>query len=112
MKSRSSNGAVKLRYEDTPARVRLDSEVRTSNGPAEVVMHPMFEGAYEVETSNGRPIVRDTQPVDPTGAGRRRVVEQTTSRNTIFGRMYWVGGRGGEGSCTVRSSNARVSLDL
>lgn len=115
VKSRTSNGATKLQYEDAPSRARLLSEVRTSNGPASVVMHPAFEGTYEVSTSNSRPVVVDTHPTDPTGAGRRRVVNQTTSRSAVSGRAYWVGRDGmdrGESTCTVHTSNAPASLDL
>lgn len=116
MKSRSSNGAISLQYDDAPLKGRLISDVRTSNGLASVVMHPAFEGTYEVSTSNGRPVVQDTHPVDPSGAGRRRVVNQTTHRNTISGTAYWAEGdgvRGGaESVCKVASSNAQVSLDL
>lgn len=116
MKARSSNGGIKLQYEDAPSRARLVSDARTSNSPASVVMHPAFEGTFEVSTSNSRPVVRDTRPEDPSGAGRRRVVNQTTSRSTISGTAYWAGNegarRGGESVCTVHTSNGRVSLDL
>ncbi|KAG8218139.1 hypothetical protein J3R82DRAFT_3676 [Butyriboletus roseoflavus] len=116
VKARSSNGPIKLQYDDAPLRTHLVSDARSSNGPASVVMHPAFEGAFEVSTSNGHPVVRDTHPADPTRAGRRRVVDQTTSRNTISGTAYWVGNggarRGVESVCTVHTSNARVSLDL
>jgi hypothetical protein len=81
------------------------------------VMHPAYEGSYEVSTSNGRPVVRDTRPEDSLGRGRRRVVNQTTSRGAVSGRVYWVGadGRRGvqaQGASTVHTSNAPASLDL
>lgn len=116
VKSRSSNGAIRLQYDDAPLRARLVSDVRTTNGPVSVVMHPAFEGRYEVSTSNSHPVVRDTHPADPSGAGRRRNVNQTTYRNTISGTAYWAGSegprRGTESISTVHTSNARVSLDL
>ncbi|KAH0839428.1 hypothetical protein J3R83DRAFT_203 [Lanmaoa asiatica] len=115
VKAYSSNGAIKLQYDEAPLRARLVSDVRTSNSPASVAMHPAFEGRYEVSTSNSRPIVRDTHPTDPSGAGRRRIVNRTTSRNTISGMAYWGNEgarRGGESASTVHTSNARVSLDI
>ena len=112
--ARSSNGAIKLQYDDAPSGARLVSDARTSNGAASVVMHPAYEGTYEVSTSNSRPAVRDTRPADPLGRGRRRVVSQTTSRGTVSGRVYWEEGDGrrAEGVSTVHTSNARASLDL
>jgi len=113
--ARSSNGEIGLQYEDMPSGARLVSDARTSNGAASVVMHPAFEGTYEVTTSNSRPVVRDTRPADPLGRGWRRVVHQTASRGTVTGRVYWEGGherRGIEGTSIVHTSNARASLDL
>jgi hypothetical protein len=113
--SRSSNGAIRLQYDDAPSGARLVSEARTSNGGASVVMHPAYEGSYEVSTSNSRPVVRDTRPEDPLGRGRRRVVNQTMSRGTVSGRVYWVGADGRrsvQGASTVHTSNAPASLDL
>ncbi|KAG9309784.1 hypothetical protein JVU11DRAFT_10158 [Chiua virens] len=110
--ARTSNGAISLQYDDAPLRVRLRSDARTSNAPASVVMHPAFEGTYEVSTSNSRPVVRDTRPVDPSGAGRRRVVRQTvTSRNEMSGVVHWTGGET-RGASMVHTSNARASLDV
>ena len=109
VQAHSSNGPVELRYEDVPGR--LVSEVRTSNAPAAVVA-PGFEGTFEVSTSNARAVVRDTRVVDPTGAGRRRVVEQETmGRGGVSGRARWGRARG-EGRCVVCTSNAGASLDV
>ncbi|KAF8555008.1 hypothetical protein OG21DRAFT_961924 [Imleria badia] len=114
--SRSSNGEIKLQYDDAPTGARLISDAQTSNAGTSVAMHPAYEGTYEVTTSNSRPLVRDTRPDDPSGRGRRRVVNQTTTRGTVSGRVHWVGGqdgrRGAEGASTVHTSNARASLDL
>lgn len=113
--ARSSNGAIKLQYNDAPTEARLVSDARTSNAAAEVAMHPAYQGTYEVSTSNAQPAVRDTRPADPEGRGRRRVVNQTGSRGIVSGRVYWMeedGRRRVEGVSTVHSSNARASLDL
>ncbi|KAF8128160.1 hypothetical protein EV363DRAFT_1340877 [Boletus edulis] len=113
--ARSSNGGVKLQYNDAPTGARLVSDARTSNAAAEVAMHPAYEGTYEVSTSNAQPVVRDTRPADPEGRGRRRVVDQKALRGIVSGRVYWVredGSRRVEGVSTVHTSNARASLDL
>ncbi|KIK75786.1 hypothetical protein PAXRUDRAFT_835551 [Paxillus rubicundulus Ve08.2h10] len=64
VKAHTSNSMIDLKYDDSPFDAYLISEAETSNGAVSVKMHPAFEGAFEVTSSNMGPIVKDEQPRD------------------------------------------------
>ncbi|KIK97524.1 hypothetical protein PAXRUDRAFT_824829 [Paxillus rubicundulus Ve08.2h10] len=116
VKAHTSNSMIDLKYDDSPLDACLISEAQTSNSAVSVKMHPAFEGAFEVASSNMGPIVKDEKPSDPSGRRRRRILNQNKARGTISGSVYWVGSDGARRETrsysTARTSNSHATLKL
>ena len=117
--SKTQNGALALRFQSQPIDSKLTLTAQTSNAPAQVHLHPAYEGDFSMGTSHGPmelTVYEDLK--DPSGRGRKRhwtVVERIA---TVFkGRVWWSytptwDGQGSRGSADVQTSNSAVQLTV
>jgi len=78
-------------------------------------MHQAFEGAFGASTSNSHASVERLDKEDPSGKGRRRVVDLTRNRfgSQVSGNVYWQdGSHRGSGFVKVSTSNGAAKLTL
>ncbi|KZT21107.1 hypothetical protein NEOLEDRAFT_803428 [Neolentinus lepideus HHB14362 ss-1] len=108
------NGRIDLSHVDAPIDSLLDLTAQTSNSPATVNLHPTFEGAFALRTSNAQPAIEVGRGVpDPAHRGRDRQVRQSTrQRGALQGEVFWDENRRQTGSVSLASSNAPVRLYL
>lgn len=103
----TSNGHLTLTHPVAPVDSRLLVDARTSNGHAELQLHPTFEGSYESITSNS--ITRytmPTNPIDPSGRGRKPL------RDWVNRTLWWGEVKERGGSALLKTSNREVHLGL
>ncbi|EGO00750.1 hypothetical protein SERLA73DRAFT_178667 [Serpula lacrymans var. lacrymans S7.3] len=113
--ARTSNGHIDLSHATSPVNSILNLSARTSNAPAFVSLHGAYEGDYTLDTSRLAPTVVKSNTLDPSGRGRRRVVEQTTQRKGhLKGSVYWQPrGVGAQSSqVEVKTSNSPIKLSV
>ncbi|KAG9312162.1 hypothetical protein JVU11DRAFT_7452 [Chiua virens] len=73
--AKSNNGAVGLKFTDTPVDSVLRCNAETNVGEVEVELDGAFEGVYSLQTILGSKTVSQRDDVeDPSGKGRHRVV--------------------------------------
>lgn len=92
-------------------------DASTSAANATIMLHPDYEGTYDLGTSVADAhVVENTEVRDPSGKGRQRTLQRTSSGHRAQGYMYW--SHNGEpseegknrGSITVRTSKLPVTL--
>ncbi|TBU46676.1 hypothetical protein BD309DRAFT_596987 [Dichomitus squalens] len=117
----TTNGPLRVAFQDGPANSVLNASLQTCNAPAYVVMHSMFEGRYELQ---GSPFLRPTVGVgtsqDPTGTGRRRnVTAMNEGMGVVRGQVrlqpvpYGFDGQDGHaGYVRVRTTNGPLHASL
>ncbi|KAF5381736.1 hypothetical protein D9615_005391 [Tricholomella constricta] len=114
----TSNGKLNVNMPRQPfggnASFYLDAS--TSNAPATVVLHPDYEGTYDLKTSVADALIEETDMKDPSGMGRERTVERTSEGHRTRGSIFWsYNGEPSEegkkrGSVRVRSSKLPVKM--
>ncbi|KAI0708837.1 hypothetical protein C8T65DRAFT_649625 [Cerioporus squamosus] len=117
--AQTQNGALDLRFREQPIDSRLAFTAHTSNAPAEVHLHPAYEGAFTIGTSHGPTDLTVHEEIrDPSGRGRKRVWAVTERTAAAFkGRVWWShisgsDGDEGRGSASVQTSNAAVHVTV
>ncbi|KAF5381737.1 hypothetical protein D9615_005390 [Tricholomella constricta] len=91
-------------------------DASTSNAPATVMLHPDYEGNYDLKTSIADALIEETDMKDPSGMGRERTVERTSGGHRARGSIFWsYNGEPSEegkkrGSVKVRSSKLPVKM--
>ncbi|TFK83682.1 hypothetical protein K466DRAFT_665654 [Polyporus arcularius HHB13444] len=115
--AQTQNGALDLRFHTQPVDSRLDVTAQTSNAPAQVHLHPAYEGAFTIGTSHGPTDLTVYEKIsDPSGRGRKRLWAVTERTAAAFnGRVWWSHRSGsdgdeGRGSVSVHTSNAAVQV--
>ncbi|KAF5354947.1 hypothetical protein D9756_005640 [Leucocoprinus leucothites] len=111
----TSNSRLDVTFRDAPVDSILTHRGSTSNSPADVRLHPTFEGHFSLNSHSGlfNPIVHEHQVDDPAGRGRRRNVSYRNVRGYVDGDVKWGGSNEKKrGNVDVSTSNARVTLDL
>ncbi|KAF8911655.1 hypothetical protein CPB84DRAFT_1762498 [Gymnopilus junonius] len=111
----TSNAPLVVTFPASPVDSKLNLKGSTSNAQAAVFLHPAYEGSFDLHTSLARPSVnRNPEVEDPTGQGRKRVLEISNyGRPSTTGNVYWgAGERKSEGSVVVRTSISPVVLAL
>ena len=86
--------------------------VDTSNAPVNILLHPEYEGTYDLRTTIAdAEVLWDQALRDPTGKGRNKtLVEKSRERTGKTGRMFWGKEQTIDGSIRVRSSVEPVKL--
>jgi hypothetical protein len=89
--------------------------VRTTNGRADVRLHPAFEGNFGAQTSSADEVILVKADVDdPSGQGRERKFEDIrwdrSGLQGLRGRVGWGTQEGKSGMVDVRTSGAPVVL--
>lgn len=93
----TTNAGLNLAFlqpsDSCPSVPVLDIVGNTSNGPAELLLQPSFEGAFEVSTSpNYRASFSSgsTPESDPLGLGRQQLIDFATNvKSRKEGLVYW-----------------------
>lgn len=113
---KTSNSPLNIAFLDAPLDSKLVHRASTSNSPAEVSLHPTFEGQFYLHSSLFGAVVHERPGVeDPSGKGRERRVRYRTIRGPrAEGSVTWGDDVDEEklGNVEVGSSNARVTLNL
>jgi hypothetical protein len=113
--TKTSNARFDVTFQDAPVDSVLVYKGTTSNSPAELSLHPTFEGHFLLTSGSQwfNPVVHESQPDDPSGKGRSRVVQYRNLRGSVDGDVYW-GSESvdSQGVANVRTSNAKVTLNL
>ena len=110
----TKNAHIRLGFESAPINSELRVNTRTAMGPAEVQLHPTFQGGFDLKTTLGRVKVEDRSGAeDPEGKDRKRVVEMDkVTGNRAYGSVYWDEEQKGLGQITVETVLGPVSLIL
>lgn len=109
----TKNALVDLQFTTAPVDSILACSVSTSNGPADVHLHPTYEGSVTLVNSHGITGIHQNDALeDPSGRGRSRVVGWDHKW-----KLWWLGWVGwGEkkkaGQLVVKTSNADNTLWL
>ena len=92
-------------------------EGRTSNARAHTVLHPSYEGSFDIATSSWFQASVNLLPAaDPSGKDRKRstLVQHVRAEHT-YGSTSWVGDGRTEtpsGKVDLHTSNSAVTLDI
>jgi DUF4097 and DUF4098 domain-containing protein YvlB len=109
----TKNSPVNVSFPIAPVNSTLKCTVSTSNGDANVYMHPTYEGSVMLSTSNGMTKLLQSDDVeDPAGLDRPRTIKWD-----VISRWAWMGWVGwGEkkkvGELTVSTSNGANILHI
>ncbi|GLB37340.1 putative expressed protein [Lyophyllum shimeji] len=108
----TSNSPLAVKFQTSPLDSTLKLVAGTSNSPALVSLDPAYEGTFSLSTSNYSPLLNRRTVEDPSGKGRKRVVQaRNYSRGVLKGSVSW-SARAGSGTVEVKSSNSSVTLEL
>ncbi|KJA27953.1 hypothetical protein HYPSUDRAFT_790490 [Hypholoma sublateritium FD-334 SS-4] len=124
----TSNSDLHLRFAAQPVDSRLDLSASTTNGPADVSVHPAYEGHFVLQSSTGALIHEEKDVRDPSGYRRERHVHfrelQSGGMSVVEGRVQWwrhkgprrhhdAGGtRRTDGIVSVSNTNAPLTFAL
>ncbi|THH07536.1 hypothetical protein EW145_g3313 [Phellinidium pouzarii] len=110
----TSNAASSLAVLAHPSDAQLMLECKTSNHGARVALHPAFEGAYALRTSNSAARVDAGRVEDPSGHGRERtVMTESVWNGRTEGKVWWGEWANWKKSWVhVTTSNGPVELKL
>ncbi|KIL63997.1 hypothetical protein M378DRAFT_78834 [Amanita muscaria Koide BX008] len=107
------NGLVKLRITDAPVDSKLDLQARSKNAPVDVMLHPTFEGDFEVSSNFLLPTVHVKQGVrDPSGQDRDRSVQLSRQGHLAKGNVSWSDEGKGRGHVELETSYSPAVLKL
>lgn len=107
------NGLVKLRITDAPVDSKLDLQARTKNAPVDVMLHPTFEGDFEVSSNFLLPTVHVKQGVrDPSGQERHRSVQLSRQGHLAKGNVSWSDEGKGRGHVELETSYSPAVMKL
>ncbi|TFK45094.1 hypothetical protein BDQ12DRAFT_642266 [Crucibulum laeve] len=113
VKSRTSNGPLRVNFLASPIDSTLHLNGKTSNNVAEISLDTSYEGKFLLKTSNHAATLRKRRDVeDPRGQERKRTVNYKSTRGTIVGDVHWSNDSKAEGTVRVVTSNSPVVLDL
>jgi hypothetical protein len=111
--TRTSNSPLSVIYDASPLASILRHESRTSNGPATVNLHSAYEGSFYLQSSTVWPSISKKHATDPSGQGRRRIVQMFRARGLVTGEVYW--GREMQlhgANVDIRTSNSPAHLSV
>ncbi|KAF8273741.1 hypothetical protein EI94DRAFT_1826128 [Lactarius quietus] len=91
--TRTSNSPLDINFSDHAPDGLLRLDARTSNSPAQVSLHPSFEGTLQLRTSLfAANVSPDLEVEDPAGRGRTRSVNVSTigrHSRILHGDVSW-----------------------
>jgi len=114
----TSNSRLGLAFATAPVGSTLTLNAATSNSPANVALHPTFEGDFDISTSNWfKALVVEEQDVqDPSGKERKRNIsyKRVDGQHQVVGKVLWGedGDNKADGVVKVHTSNSGVVLEL
>jgi len=113
----TSNSPLLVAFQDAPLDSTITFEAKTSNGRAYAVLHPSYEGNFDIKTSNRFKASLNLLPTaDPSGKERkRRTLVQYPKTGHAYGSTSWAGDGRSEtpsGRVNIRTSNSPVTLDI
>jgi len=110
----TSNGPLDVAFRDAPVDSLLAYRGSTSNSPANVLLHPTFQGRFTLATHSAwlNPIIHQHRVDDPAGRGRNRFVSYRNLQGYVRGDIVWGNTDGEKGDVDLATSNARLTLDF
>ncbi|KAK2467427.1 hypothetical protein APHAL10511_000662 [Amanita phalloides] len=109
----TSNSPLRVRIREAPLDSKLSLNAKSSNSPVDVVLHPAFEGDFEVSTVHFWPSVSvNSAARDPSGGGRVRDVQVSRNKNHVSGSVSWSDEGKGRGRVDVKTTNSPAVLRL
>ncbi|KAF6747333.1 hypothetical protein DFP72DRAFT_919955 [Ephemerocybe angulata] len=115
----TSNSRLQTNFWRFPTDAVLRFSGTTSNGLAKAQINAEYQGAFEVQTSNGGATLQHHTQQDPSGRGRKRALKvEREGKTYVQGAVEWVGGRDGGrgkvqmGSVELATSNGEAVLVL
>jgi len=114
----TSNSRLGLAFATAPVGSTLTLNAATSNSPANVALHPTFEGDFDLSTSNWFKalVVEDEDVQDPSGKDRKRNISynRVDGQHKVVGKVFWGedGNNKADGVVKVQTSNSGVVLKL
>ncbi|KAF8802647.1 hypothetical protein BYT27DRAFT_7172708 [Phlegmacium glaucopus] len=114
----TSNGRLDVDFPAAPPYSLLTFGGTTSNARAVVSLNPAYEGSFILSTSLSTPLInQDRSVIDPSGRNRERSLNIRKAGRVISGEVFWDDATEDSnlkpaGLVSIRSSNARVELDL
>jgi len=112
----TTNGFIKIVYEDSPVGSVLNSDVRSTNAPVHVALHRAYEGTFSLRTTNSPASLDQLNHVeDPSGRGRERVLSsRSTNGHVVYGEVEWSPSSRDSraGSVDVSTTNGFAQLSL
>ncbi|KAF8625369.1 hypothetical protein AX15_005420 [Amanita polypyramis BW_CC] len=110
--AKSTNSPIRLKISDAPVDSRLFLNAETQNSPVDVILHPTFEGDFEVTSINFWPTVSVRSPQDPSGKGRERDLQFSREGNYVKGSVSWSDEGKERGHVNIKTSNSPAVLRL
>ncbi|KAF8959955.1 hypothetical protein BDZ97DRAFT_1835763 [Flammula alnicola] len=124
----TTNGNLQVRIPSQPVNSSLHLTATTSNGPANMVLNPAYEGTFSLQSPTAV-VVRERKGIeDPSGEHRRRRVRYNMVGKFTQGDVRWgtegeartrtgIGrntgtGLHGDGTILIRTTNAPVTFDF
>ena len=110
----TSNSPLDVAFRDAPIDSLLAYRGSTSNSPANVLLHPTFQGHFTLATHSAwlSPVIHQHQVDDPAGKGRNRFVSYRNLQGYAMGDIVWGNTDGEKGEVDLATSNARLTLDF
>ncbi|KIY70014.1 hypothetical protein CYLTODRAFT_488491 [Cylindrobasidium torrendii FP15055 ss-10] len=114
IRAATSNGPLHLAVQEMPVGAALTLNAETSNNAARVSLPATYEGAFLLSTTNQALYVTQREVKDPEGKGRQRTVTQNrvSAKGFIKGDVYWSPSSRSRGNVDVKSTNAKVFLEV
>ena len=112
----TTNGSIKIVYDDSPADSILKFDAHTTNSPVHAVLHPAYEGTFCLRTTLCKVVLdplRDAE--DPSGLGRRRRWStHSVNKQAVCGGVDWSPSRndGRAGSVDIKTTENLIRLSI
>ena len=116
MHAHTTNGPIKIIYDDSPVDSVLKFGAHTTNSPVHAVLHPAYEGTFCLQTTLCEVILDPLRDIeDPSGLGRkRRLLTHSVSKQVESGGVEWSPSRsdGRAGSVDIKTTDNLIKLSI
>ena len=116
MHAHTTNGSIKIVYDDSPVDSVLKFDAHTTNSPVYAVLHPTYEGTFCLRTTLCKVVLDPLRGVeDPLGLGRkRRLSTHSVNKRVKCGGVEWSPSRsdGRTGSVDIKTTDNLIKLSI
>ena len=112
----TTNGSIKIVYDDAPVDSVLKFDAHTTNSPVHAVLHPAYEGTFCLRTTLCEVVLDPLRDIeDPSGLGRkRRLSTHSVNKQVECGGVEWQPSKsdGQAGSVDIRTTDNLIKLSI